>query len=771
MVGIRRRGLEFGVASTDAAGAGRRDGAVAAAVSALFFVSGFSALVYQTAWQRLLGMFGGADTVAAALVVGAFLLGLGLGSLWASAFADGLSRRRAYALFGLVEIGVGLFGAVSVFLFYDVLFQRFVGVAQSHAAVFAVAFAGLMWPTVLMGLSLPLLARALVRDVATSAATVSGLYAVNTLGAAVGAFAAGWWMLGAYGYEATVWTAAAMNVLVGAGALAVAAAEPPAPRAAGPGNVDRTAARPFASVPPAVWRWCALVFVSGFLIICLQIVWYRLLGILTQSSAYGFSLVLGTFLAGDAAGLVAGAALARRLADPRRFFLWMQGAVVLASALVVWAVYLAFGLEAVSDVFVDGFVVEPVAWKLAVVFGLTALVVLPGSVIIGMSFPLVQKAIQTDPDLVGQRVGLIQLANIGGNSLGGLVGGLVLLHLFGTAGTIRIVLLLGLGFLALLWLSDAGARRAGNAALAGGIALALVLFPSGEAFWAKLHGEPADDGRPALVEEDRSGVVVLREGPDGRDRLYIGGHSQSCIPFCAFHGYLGLLGPLVHDRPEDVLVIGVGSGGTPYGAGIREETRHVRAIEIVAPVYEVLDRWVEAGGRHGIDGLFRDPRFEFDVGDGRHALFTDDRLWDVIEADAVLPQSAHSGMLYSVEYYEQVRRSLAPGGIAVKWGPTDRSLASFLAVFPHAVVKGSAMIGSDRPVDVSDERLKARLAEPRVAAYLAAAGLDAAEYARWIDDAVPRVYGPEDPRPAMEVNTDLRPRDEFYLNNGLTFTR
>lgn len=738
-----------------------------AAMSALFFVSGFSALVYQTAWQRLLGLFGGADTVAAALVVGAFLLGLGIGSLWASAFADDLPRRRAYALFGLVEIGIGLFGAVSVFLFYDVLFERFVGVAQSHAVVFAVAFAGLMWPTVLMGLSLPLLARALVRDVETSAGLISGLYAVNTLGAAAGAFAAGWWMLGAFGYETTVWAAAALNILVGAGALAVAAGEPAEPRPA----PSATGARRFAATPPAVWRWCALVFVSGFLIICLQIVWYRLLGILMQSSAYSFSLVLGTFLVGDAAGLVAGAALARRLADTRRFFLWMQGAVVLVSALVIWGVYAAFGLDPVKRTFVDAFVVEPVAWKLAVVFALTSAVVLPGSFVIGMSFPLVQKAIQTDPDLVGQRVGLIQLANIGGNSLGGLVGGLVLLHLFGTVGTIRIVLLLGLGFMALLWLTDAGARRAGNAAMAAAILAALALFPSGGAFWAKLHGEPEDDGRPALVEEDRTGVVVLREGPDGRDRLYIGGHSQSCIPFCAFHGYLGLLGPLVHDRPEDVLVIGVGSGGTPYGAGIRAETRHVRAIEIVAPVYRVLDRYVGGGGRHGIDGLFRDPRFEFDVGDGRHALFTDDRRWDVIEADAVLPQSAHSGTLYSVEYYEQVRRSLKPGGIAVKWGPTDRALASFLAVFPYAVVKGSAMIGSDRPIDVSAERLAARLADPRVAGYLSAAGLDAAEYGRWIASSSPRAYRPGDPRPAAEVNTDLWPKDEFYLNNGLAFSR
>jgi hypothetical protein len=57
-------------------------------------------------------------------------------------FADRIGRRTAYVLFGLVEIGIGLFGAVSSWIFYDVLFGRFVGFAQSPAVVFAAAFAG-----------------------------------------------------------------------------------------------------------------------------------------------------------------------------------------------------------------------------------------------------------------------------------------------------------------------------------------------------------------------------------------------------------------------------------------------------------------------------------------------------------------------------------------------------------------------------------------------------------------------------------------------------
>lgn len=84
----------------------------------VFFLSGFSALVYQTAWQRMLGLFGGSDVIAATLVVGAFLCGLGIGSLWAAAFADRFSRRQAIQAFALCELGIAIFALTSRWSFY-----------------------------------------------------------------------------------------------------------------------------------------------------------------------------------------------------------------------------------------------------------------------------------------------------------------------------------------------------------------------------------------------------------------------------------------------------------------------------------------------------------------------------------------------------------------------------------------------------------------------------------------------------------------------------
>ena len=93
--------------------AGRGDGPGLALLLAAFFLSGFAALVYQTVWQRMLGMFAGSDSVTAAIVVGAFLLGLGVGTLAASLIADRLTIRQAVLGFALCEIGVALFALAS----------------------------------------------------------------------------------------------------------------------------------------------------------------------------------------------------------------------------------------------------------------------------------------------------------------------------------------------------------------------------------------------------------------------------------------------------------------------------------------------------------------------------------------------------------------------------------------------------------------------------------------------------------------------------------
>ena len=136
----------------------------------------------------------------------------------------------------------------------------------------------------------------------------------------------------------------------------------------------------------------------------------------------------------------------------------------------------------------------------------------------------------------------------------------------------------------------------------------------------------------------------------------------------------------------------------------------------------------------------------------------------MIEADAILPKTALSGLLNSREFFEQVKAKLAPGGIYVQWAPTERSVATFRSVFPYVTMVHPAMLGSDRPIPYSREKIAALLARPDVATHLKAARIDGAELASWFADKKIEVLNDGATVPAPSPNTDFFPRDEYYLN-------
>jgi len=719
----------------------------------LFFLSGAAALVYQTAWHRLLGLFAGADTIAAALVVGAFLLGLGIGSLAAGLLADRLSRRAALLAFALCEVGIAAFAVASPWLYYDVIYRELLPLSASRGVIFAVVFAGLLWPTFLMGCSLPFLSKAVVSEIAGSAKLIGWLYGLNTLGAGVGAFVGGWYLIGTFGFDKAILVGAALNLVVAVGGLLLAR---------GLGMADSKAPpklRPEDSDGGVVWRWSLLVFISGFLIVALQIVWYRLIGVLLQSNGYSFSLVLTVFLLGDAAGLLVGARTIDRIADPRRFFFLMQGIATALALAGAWFVYWAIGVGILPATFVDHDIMSGRPADVALIVILLLIVVLPASFIMGFSFPVVQKAVQRDIDRLGQRVGLVQLANIVGNSAGSLVAGLMLLDLLGTAGTLMLLVAIGLGFACLQIATSPGARWVYPPALL--LILGLAFFPPDRDFWRRLHGLTTEK---AIIAEDKTGLSVLKMANEQDGKLYIQGHSQSRLPFDTVHVFLGAIGPLTHPAPKRVLVIGSGTGGTPYAAGLHPSTDRVRVIEIVAPVIDTLRRYLGDKGKSGVDGLLGNPKFEVVIADGRHSLALDPTKYDVIEADAILPKTGLSGLLNSQEFFRQVQSKLAPGGIYVQWAPTERTIETFRSVFPYVIMVHPALLGSDRPIPYSREKILELLERPEIDIHLTSARIDRAELLKWFEDKKVEVLNDGRTVLARAPNTDFFPRDEYYLN-------
>ena len=298
-----------------------------AAALVVFFFSGFAALLYQITWQRLLAIFSGADVYSATMVVAAFMAGLGCGSLAGGYLADRLSRTGGLIAFSVAEAAIALFGFQSKTIFYDVLYGRFATVADNPVLTGAILFLTLLWPTALMGASLPLLSRALTGRVAAAARTIGWLYALNTLGAACGALIGVWGFFPRYGLEGTLHGAAWINLTCAALAVPLVLAsaflaQSPAHEAAA---APDPGARGTTQLPYAFWV-CAFGL-SGFIGLSFELIWFRILGVMLKSTTFTFGTLLGVYLTGLGLGAAAGSAVAGRIRRP-----YLLGFLVLQTA-------------------------------------------------------------------------------------------------------------------------------------------------------------------------------------------------------------------------------------------------------------------------------------------------------------------------------------------------------------------------------------------------------------------------------------------------------
>jgi spermidine synthase len=732
----------------------------------LFFVSGFTALLYQVVWQRMLGLFSGSDIRSITLVIAAYLLGLGLGGMLGGWWSDRLSRPQAIQVYGFSNLGIAVFAIFSRFLFYDLLFRQLSALAASALWILGIAFTSLLIPTFLMGMSLPLLAIAISPTSDRAASWIGMLYGVNTLGSGVGTLLGGWYIIGTLGYEHTVYLGAALNAVVGCVALMITRSF----------KDDRFPQFTDAAVSTQlldrlIAQWSLLVFLAGFSAISLEIIWFRILDTVLQSIAYTYAHLLAFILISNALGSVLGAALVRSIHRPKQVFLWIQGLVIGYSLLSIWllSLYLqAHPTDLRTEIgYIDlNHINSDILFRY---FALPLLIMAPPNIMLGFYFPLVQRIVQTHDRQIGQRVGLIQVANILGNTAGSLLTGLILLDTFGTAGALRLLACIGLFFVFLSYPMRLNVKRSGGVAIAliATLVTTIVAFPNNSRLWAGLHG--IQPQQYLLDAEDSTGIAVITEAK-GQGTLLASGQAQANFPYLVVHSLLGCLPALSHPAPRQVMIIGLGSGGTAHTIGVNPLTQSVQVIELLGAELSVLKQYAQRPLGEPLRMLFQDPRYRFIVGDGRRELMLAQDQFDLIETDAIYPWRSRAGMLYSQEFFQEVRAHLAPGGIFVEWNAGPGIAQTFRNVFPYVTQlnlghKLYVLMGSDRPVAFDRPTLLSKLNSTAVLNFLDKAQVDVAPIREAVKIAEVIQYSHKQDGQPKPVNTDLFPRSEYYLNH------
>jgi spermidine synthase len=749
---------------------------LAVTLAPIFAITGFSALVLQVVWQRVISLHSGVDLSSTTTVVAAFLAGLGLGNLLGGRLADRLGPFRSLYAFAVANAGIGVFAWLSILLFYD-LYRELAPSLQSTAASFAFNAAILLVPTTLMGLSLPLVARAVTETVDDAGPIIGRLYGVNTLGAAAGAAVAGWFLLGTFGFVTTSRLAGTLN-LVAAGLVLLTARALPE-RHAAPQPVEPPLA---AGGGGRVWPWFLVYGLTGAVALGFEQVFFRLIDAVMRSNSYSFAHVLTLYLLLFGAGAAIASRFVRAAKDPRRWFLGLQALVGISAllALVLLVVVLpAIGFESrlqqyfLGDGYNSGFGFGN-GWrewaKITLVYvvvpvGLMGLPVL----LMGASFPFVQALVADRVETLGRRTGALLFANICGNVAGTLVVGFVLLDAVGTAGTYRIltVLLAAVGVGAVAFAPAPKRRRAEGAALAVALAVVLLASPSNARLWAFLHGVGTD--RVDVAEGHACAAALRYTGEEAM--LTVNASTQNAHPFDDFHVLIGLAPVLAHDDPERTLSIGMGAGSTTFAMLQDPRVDEVVTVELCGEQYELLHD-LAAAGRTDFQRMFADPRYDARTGDGRKFLLADDTTFDVITVDTLRPTAAFSGSLYSKEFYELVADRLDDDGILAQWVPSGRVPNTVATVFPYVTAitvpsyqNSTFLLASEQPFDASAETLARRFAGVGPESFSAAqrASLNAV-----IGESVRRCIADSTRAgdlPGDAVNFDLRPRDEYFMNN------
>lgn len=768
----------------------------------VFTISGATSLLYQVVWQRVLSIFSGADLFSVTLVVAVFMAGLGIGGLLGGRIADRMSVKASIYAFGIAEFLVGAFALISDEILYDWLYGSGVGAQTNRLTATAIIFFLLLLPTTLMGASLPLLARALTAGHATAAGVVGILYGVNTFGAAIGAALTPWFILRMFDFSGALNLGAIGNFCVALFAVPLARLVKP--------RADATVERPDdarvrdiaidRSSRRSVAMWSSVYLLTGFVALLLEVLWFRILAVVMKSTAFTFGTLLAMYLFGLGVGSLVGSPFAARSQRPKSTFLLIQATLMVVAAGSVslfarfaesfaWAARLpeylasyepldveralaAFGMAFSNDTelprsesaFLNLFLVISVAVPFFVI-GIP-------TIMMGMSFPFLQRVVQDRADVVGRRTGRLQAANILGSMCGTFAAGWIFLPYLGTTGSLKAVAIFG-GAFGAAWVLTRYHRARSRVAAGAVVALvalgAVFVVPDARTFWAKLHGTTPPR---IVVTEDGTGLSVVANTADDFSELstvFANGRGESSIPFGdqgGVHTILGALPALVHPDPRDVLLIGLGSGDTLFSVAARPETESIVSVEIVGSQIDVLREVHRRTGYRALEVVLTDARIEHVVGDGRAYLQRTRRKFDVIEADALRPSSAYSGNLYSVEYFELVKSRLKKGGYAVTWAPSERIRRTFRTVFPHvAFFRKDIAIGSSDDFNFDAAVIATRAKDPRWNEWFRSGKIDIGTViANTITDWPPVMP----PQLAVtesndQLNRDLSPRDEFLV--------
>jgi spermidine synthase len=644
----------------------------------IFTASGFAGLIYESVWTHYLKLFLGHAAYAQALVLAVFMGGMAIGSLLCSKY----SERVGNLLIGyaVVELIVGIC-AVFFHPFYvhfiDFTYTTLIPEMRSPllVAIFKWTAASLLIlpQCIMLGMTFPLMTAGLIRRMPQLAGSIIAmLYFTNSIGAAIGVLAAGFFFVGWVGLPGTLVIAGCINIVV----AAIVWLEDKKSR------TYRTEACPAIGIslssttPPVIYSIFLLIaLLTGLSSFIYEIGWIRMLSLVLGSSNHAFELMLSAFVAGIAFG---GLWIKRRidsLDDPRR---------------VLAIVQIAMGILALATLPIYGSTFNVMAWLMRnlpksdwgyILFNISShtialVIMLPAAFCAGMTLPLITTTLLRNG--AGERsIGSVYGFNTIGSILGVFTAVHIAMPLLGLKGMIILGAAVDIALgLALAWWVFPSWRTSGAYSTVGVVALLLPMFlvkldpgkmASGVYQFGLLPEQTKEetlfhrDGKTATVSVivDNKYMAIKTNGKtDAGIQVTGNGHSKDEETMVM----LGAIGIILRPEARTAAIIGWGSGLTTHTMLTAPQIDSVDTIEIEP---EMIKGATFFGSRVRL--AYEDPRSHARIEDAKSYFSFHNKKYDLIISEPSNPWVSGVASLFTEEFYSRIRGYLNNNGLFIQW--------------------------------------------------------------------------------------------------------
>lgn len=686
----------------------------------IIFLSGFTFLIYEVSWNRMLSLVLGATVSASTIVLATFMAGFSLGAYFFGKIVN--KSLKPGRLLAILLIGIGGVGIINFYLlktFLPLLYQVFgdkdFSILGTELIVFSISIIMLLCQTFLMGGMLPIVSKIIIRSKESISTGIGKIYALDTLGSAIGGLISGFVLLGNLGQQNTVLLAVGINLLIGIylfltkSNLYTDIREDSAET-----NETQTKSKSkFKEVNETlINRKIALpsTFIFGFSIMALQVTWMRIYKIYLTNTSYTFALISSLVIIGFFFGSWLFSKYSGKI---KNYGIVMFHSILLLGVLTFIGLIILINLPEIIMFPFESLLGSPFI-KLIIMPMLAALVVVfPPTVISGFAFPLACRMLTNNVNKVGKGVGTALTLNSLGSAIGPILTGFVLIPLLGAGVSVILILCIefGLSVFLVFQLKSFQKARIYKPILISIFVLFLVIVvykpqirilpPSfskvdkeilfyEETVEATLAVSKERNNKSEVKTAYVNNAVVIGSTYDAIKAVKMIGH----VPF-----FIGL-------ECKEVLIVGFGIGVTTSTIASHPEVKSIDCVELAPGLKDAAKYFRDINAN-----IINDPRLNFIAGDGRHFLQRTNNKYDLISSDPTHPILG-SANLYSKEYFELCKSHLTEKGMVSQYLPLHKLrpedflgiIKTFQSVFTEATVwlghTHAILVGSMQPIQI-----------------------------------------------------------------------